>query len=481
MKHLEAEKAWALVGNPNEETAQWRSHAENCFACRQILSEAEGAQLLLKALPPAPSHLPDALSRHVKQRLLADFESDVEVKGLFPWWRAWFFPIAAVAAVALVAFGSFLFSKKPMPSAPPDIANVAVVPSVQDPVVPEVPKSLVAQVRTQKKSNLATSKKSAKSLRTLAAGDVISTQKGGNVAFEMPDGTKAQVSATSDVTVAQLDEKHFGFEVKFGTLAMQVPHRDDRLLTVKVGEVLVKDLGTRFVVSRSAESVLVAVEEGSVEVQTPLGNRVLQAGRAVRVRPERIEELAWAPTPLARLVTPRYAPSKLREDDDGGENNEAVMQPIANSPDDKTDDDEDPASNPKTSPDQVDENWALPQTLPSQVLPSVPQPPARVMTATPKKKKWFALEALEERLSEIGKGLSEDIFGRQDARSKSAKQVTVMADSGDCNAAIIAADKWIVASKRVDEVPLTRSVLLQKVRCLNHLGRFEEAQRITIP
>ncbi len=105
--------------------------------------------------------------------------------------------------------------------------------------------------------------------QVLETGARLSTEKDGSLWLKLPDGTKAGLTGSTDVQLAKLEEKTLTLDISRGSLAMVVPHREDRVLTIRAGDVEVKDLGTRFLVSREVAKVIVAVEEGSVEVRTP--------------------------------------------------------------------------------------------------------------------------------------------------------------------------------------------------------------------
>ncbi len=63
------------------------------------------------------------------------------------------------------------------------------------------------------------------------------------------------------------------------------------------------------------------------------------------------------------------------------------------------------------------------------------------------------------------------------SREQQARGVARLADVGNCELALLEAEKWLnaPAGDVLEEAPLKRMVLQQKVRCLNHLGRSAEA------
>jgi transmembrane sensor len=125
----------------------------------------------------------------------------------------------------------------------------------------------------------------------------VSTETGGSLWLQLPDGTKAGLTGATDVQLAKLDDKTLTLDVTRGSLAMVVPHREDRVLTVRAGDVEVKDLGTRFLVSREVARTVVAVEEGSVEVKTP---RLSSVSFACWVRSQAARRM-WRPVGMNRV------------------------------------------------------------------------------------------------------------------------------------------------------------------------------------
>lgn len=65
-------------------------------------------------------------------------------------------------------------------------------------------------------------------------------------------------------------------------------------------------------------------------------------------------------------------------------------------------------------------------------------------------------------------------------REHQARLVVRLADVGNCVLALQEADKWLQApaGDALEEAPLRRMVLQQKVRCLNHQGRTQEALEV---
>src|SRR5699024_2046404 len=100
----------------------------------------------------------------------------------------------------------------------------------------------------------------------LGEGSIISTKSGGRVWMKLPDGSRAGLTGSSEVKLSTLKAKEVTLDITRGSLAMVVPHREDRVLLVRAGDVTVRDLGTRFLVQIEEGRTMVAVDEGEVAV-----------------------------------------------------------------------------------------------------------------------------------------------------------------------------------------------------------------------
>ncbi len=211
-----------------------------------------------------------------------------------------------------------------------------------------------------------------------------------------------------------------------------VPHREDRVLTVRIGEVEVKDLGTRFFVSCENNLTLVAVEEGEVEVKTPKGTQVLHAGRAITWSDGQLSEQHWEPKttrPLELKAIPETnSIARLGDEDD---------EPI----------------------DAAE--W---ESLPKK-HPPAPRP----------QREPFSLRHIERKLRELGTKITTPL-----PREAEVRNIALSSDADDCVHALKLADAWLSApvSTNAKEPLLRRVVFIQQMRCLNHLGRKEEAAQI---
>lgn len=481
MKHLESETLWAFARGeaPADEATAMQAHLEGCAACRASLEDVRGALEVLEALPEAPE-MPAAMARRVGAKLEEALDAQA-ASGLRAWWAGLFGPRLALAVagalLAVVAVWGLMRPGAP-PEAPIEVAgaptppptpgsqpDAVVTPTPPGPVASEKVRAVVASAR-----RAAVGGRRATRAEALGEGAQVATRAGGSLWLELPDGTQAGLTGATEVVLETLETAALTLQVARGSLAMVVPHREDRVLTVRAGEVEVIDLGTRFLVSREAERVMVAVEEGSVEVKAPGVTRTVEAGEAVAWQHGRLEARAWAmsvPAPRARPEPLVDSPSKLGRDDD-----DVVA--------------ESPAPAEAMSPEG---EWAAPPpgvaTPPGQPAPALP-PPARALPApalaptpavTPPSSRGFDLGDLERRIRDFGSAVHDSLAPLAPRkRREGARAVRRLADAGQCTRSLEAADRWLQDSGRALDTPtLRREVLGQKVRCLHQLNRPAEA------
>ena len=207
----------------------------------------------------------------------------------------------------------------------PERASSPIAAPTPVPIQPQAPtKKLKVTVASAKKAT-------ARRLEELAEGATVSTQRGGSVWMKLPDGSRAGLTAASEMTLATLEENRLTLDLAKGSLAMIVPHRENRILIVRAGELQVKDLGTRFLVSRQPGRTLVAVDEGSVEVETPTGTREVRANHAVAWTNGQLTELNWeASAPVALQLHPASeAPLKVAPEPEPEPEPESIARLVA--------------------------------------------------------------------------------------------------------------------------------------------------------
>lgn len=472
MSHLEADTLWALARKELEagEQAAAQSHLEGCAECRASLEDITVATSLLAVLPEPPP-MPEAMARRVGHSL-ADAADQRAAQRFTSWWSSFFTPrfvLAAAFGVVLVTAAAWWLAAAKAP-APTPIA----LPTPQEAVVPRdvppeiAPQPLVPAPPARKLSvTVASARKSTtQKAQVLAEGASVSTQSGGSVWLKLPDGSRAGLTGASEVTLATLEEKALTLDIAKGSLAMVVPHREDRVLTVRAGDVVVRDLGTRFLVSREPSRTLVAVEEGVVAVQTPQGEREVRAGNAVSWSNGTLTELDWEPSPPPVAVAPKPVPPQPEKES------------VARLDEEDEDDDEPPPPEdvktdapPETTPVGTDEDWARPPP-PSSPTGTVLRP---TTVTTPSRERGFSLKKLERKLRAAGTR-----FTTRNRREADARNIAISADAGDCRYALELVDAWLKApvTSAANEATLRRGVKTQQINCLRRLGRGDEADAL---
>ncbi|MDP3235461.1 MAG: FecR domain-containing protein [Myxococcales bacterium] len=487
------ETLWAYAKGELDasEAAQVKAQLDASAAAREALADVEASLSVLSLLPPAPP-MPDAMARRIGA-VLAEKADEAAARSFGAWWKALLSPRFLVGAAVACALAFVVFQVLEAPSTPGAGGGVGPVANTLPPVlptlnpVPALPampvKATVASARNAKSGSGALQKS-----QTLETGARVSTETGGSLWLQLPDGTKAGLTGATDVQLAKLDEKALTLDLAHGSLAMVVPHREDRLLTVRAGDVEVKDLGTRFLVSREVARVVVAVEEGSVEVKTPTSTRVVTAGHAVAWHDQELDSLTW---PSNMPSTPPLPTGVTAPVQKSAPTPSLSAAPSQQPPTPVDDVDVEPAS-----PSPEDE-WGLPPSgladapvTPPPPAPPIDAPPDTVVTVQPgappppptsrrnRRGSGFSLKVIEENLRELERQAHVPFAPiGSSAREQQARGVARLADVGNCELALLEAEKWLnaPAGDVHEEAPLKRMVLQQKVRCLNHLGRSAEA------
>ncbi len=483
--------AYAKGELSSAEMAQVKAQLEASPEARAALADVESSLSVLSLLPEPPP-MPDAMARRVGA-VLADKVDEEAARSLSGWWRSLFTPrfVLAAAAACALAFVAFrIVSSQPVDGSGGGTSPVA---NVTQPI-PLTPVELPQAAGKPVKAVVASARKAKSGMGALGTAQVLetgarlSTEKDGSLWLKLPDGTKAGLTGSTDVQLAKLEEKTLTLDISRGSLAMVVPHREDRVLTIRAGDVEVKDLGTRFLVSREVAKVIVAVEEGSVEVRTPKSTHVVTAGHAVAWHEGELDDYRWPSGSPSTPPLPTVKPEVVAPP--------PAIEPVVAA--DETDV-EPPSVNPE-------EEWAAPPPgiaeAPVNVPPPAPPvdaPPDTVVTVQPgsvavapapirrRRGTGFNLRSIEENLRELERQAHVPFVPiNSTTRETQARAVAKLADVGNCELALEEADKWLraPAGDSVEEAPLRRMVLQQKVRCLNHLGRSAEAlevQKLLVP
>lgn len=476
MKHLAADTLWSFAREElaAEERAQAQLHLDACAECRASLADVTMATGLLSVLPEPPP-MPEAMARRVGHSL-ADAADARAATRFTSWWSSLFTPrfvLAAALGVVLVTVAAWWLAPRaevaPLPAPSPEQLALPTLPA---PVAPELAPPTVNPAPPAKKLSVTVArahKSTTQKAQVLAEGTTVTTQTGGSAWLNLPDGSRAGLTSASEVKLATLEEKALTLDIAKGSLALVVPHREDRVLTVRAGDVEVVDLGTKFLVSREPNRTFVAVEEGVVSVKTPSGAREVRAGSAVTWSNGMLTETDWEPAPPVAQAPVTNTPAPERESiarldqlDEDGEDDAPPPPEDAAPVLEKRDE-----QRPDTKPVGMDEEWATPPP------PSAPKPPApRIVGVVKPSDSGFSLKKLERKLRAAGAR-----FGASNRRDAEVRNITISADAGDCRYALDLVDKWLAApiTSSPNEPVMRRTVKAQQIKCLLRLGRTEEA------
>lgn len=143
--------------------------------------------------------------------------------------------------------------------------------------------------------------------------------------FTLRDGSSVEAGPDTAVTLSRLEEQEIGLTLSRGRARFQVSKRPERRFQVRVADVTVTVVGTRFVVRSEEEQVEVQVEEGVVEIEHHGHRSTLKAGQswsrprvdALREPPSSVQPSspseAEAPDDLEAKAPPPPAPAVIED------------------------------------------------------------------------------------------------------------------------------------------------------------------------
>lgn len=477
--HLNRDALWDLAAQATL-PAELQAHLTTCGDCQVQLAQVRQAQAVLKLnVRPAPPPLDPIAARRIGAVLKEAAEQELAPKGWFTWLRAgWAFAAVAALVLAFLVWNQSQVSPPPTPIAKKDTVAPApvVAPTPQLAVTPEAPKSapLLAKVTGATKAKSKDGK--LQKAQTLAEGTQVATEAGGALWLALPDGSRAGLTGNTELKLDTLQDKQLAFSLEKGNVVMVAKHLPERLMTVRAGEIEVRDIGTRFLVSRDVDRVLVAVEEGVVEVNAPGTKMTLKAGRSVEWREGQLREQAWAPPPppaeKPKLVSPPTP----------------AIEAVA-----PTETPDIPAVNPEDewgTPRNLPKTKAVPSPGPSPVVSAPPNPGPQpvpdeqvpVYEAPPEEDGSESfLARMEKRLKTVKKAIEVPINAvGATLREQRARDIGRLADEGVCDEALRQAEDWLTSKASVSEFEprWKRSVMVNQMRCYTRLGKTAEAEKI---
>ncbi len=465
--HLNRDSLWELA-TALALPAPMQAHLATCGDCQVQLAQVRQAQSLLQ-LRAAPPPLNPIAMRRIGAVLKEAAEQQAESKS---WFRGYFgFALAGAAGLFLAFFvwRQVQVAPSPLPEpiakkeevAPPQPPPTQLAEKPAPPAVVEA-RPLIAKVTSSRKASSAGSK--LLKAQTVAQGSKVTTEAGGALWLALPDGSRAGLTGNTQLAIDTLEDKALSFTLEKGDVVMVARHLPERMMTVKAGEIEVRDIGTRFLVSRDIHRVIVAVEEGVVEINAPGSRTTLKAGRSVEWREGQLREQAWAPAPV---VTKKVVA--------------AVSPPT-------------PAIEPLVvdAGTAADDDWASPPAWPAEDAGSVPtltpppmtnvedEPPIYDAPAPAEDEEGsvLSLAGIEKRVKRLVQAPFNAVGST--IRETRSREIGRLADEGACDEALKKADAWLADKPSVSNLePRWRhTVMVNQMRCYTRLKRMDDAARI---
>lgn len=499
MSHLSHDALWELASVP--EPALVASHAEamahlrGCGECASAFHEVKFARGLIAPVEPPP--LSDAAATRIGQAL---FEAAAKQAVARPWWR-WLWPFElhpgfalAAATAALLAVAAYVGTRAPSaptqqgtaPLAQTQTSQTQPSPNLATPTPVPTPPTRFASVTTARRaSEQATPVTRA---QKLSEGSTVATAPGGSLWLKLPDGSRAGLTGTSTLTLQSLKEDAVSLELSAGNLVVVAKHDPKRTLSVRAGELEVVDIGTRFVVSKELRRIVVAVEEGEVQVRAPGTTTTVTAGRAVEWRDGRLlEPQGWETKDAPTLGTPAGQPTpsepagasvepssprgnSAAPDEDEWATPEALRLKAAPSPN---------AAEPDTA-GQTAALGAEPSAAPNAPAVATAEPLAPTPESSDDAADESFLRKVERKLNRLRSAVRQGVPPiNMTPREANAREVERLADEDSCKEALALAERWLKETPAGgDDIGSKKKVLTSQVRCLRKLGKETEATRI---
>jgi hypothetical protein len=505
MSHLTSEVLWDAAKSPTAEQAE---HLNGCAECQAKVMQVRSAQASLIPTPVPP--LPMTSARRIGRALEEAAQKELVKKPLFAWWPLSFSPnwaLAAVAAVLLAVLAARLMAPPPtLPepiarheTPPAPIAMPAPVPPAPTPVAPApAPKpQLAAAVMTARGAKKGDAPLDTKA--ELKAGDTVATSKSGELWMKLPEGSRAGLTPGSKLSIGSLTADQLALELDEGSVVVVARHLPERELKVTVGELEVRDVGTRFVVSRELNRAMVAVVEGVVEVKAPGETRQVKAGHIVRWQEGQLTEETYTPVQLAPKSIIPAKEAKASETPSIPSQPQTKLEveppttPVAEAA-------KETAKPDGSNPDE----WG--KYAPADTTGRPPEPPlqgkpvpavggtADASTSTvavkePEKKDEKAEEPEDDSppgpIDLLKMGIRGGVklakkLTSNSPRQREVREIGELTDGGNCEETLKRADEWLQAdpSESSEEPTWKRQVLVNKMRCYRILHRDTEADAI---
>lgn len=514
MSAHESERLWEYARGRLAEPAarEVRAHVASCARCAEELKAAEAGALAFTRLaaPKRPAPAWSAVDDRVLAAARAQIEGGLRQR-FFGAFRIERWAIAGgLVTAAMLAFVVFRPAKPEVeaPAAQPTAQLAA--PSAPAPVpVPSLTSpALEADIRTARVVSSASAKRDDAGARELAAEDTVSegqrvaTQGRGDAVFALPEGSAIDLRPASALTFAALASDRVKLEVHSGEVVVAASHREGRTFEVSAGDVSVTVVGTRFSVSHAANATVIRVTEGRVRVHAQGGDAFVSAGEELTVTKRaakkrtlsddvqeklapllaRLEKVIQ-PMPKSRPAPSLPSPSKPRP---GDVRANAGIEAGTLPPEDLA---APPVGTPEGTPDGTPEEWALPSLGSSADGGAASARDAgavAVAAAKPASKRDAGVPWYRDPVESVSRWIDVDWNAPFPPAGMSVaeyrvRQMERLADAGRCKHALLRGDEWVktfVVDAGSTDLNLYRLEEMTRARCLDKLGRREEARKI---
>lgn len=238
MKHFSREVLWELgAGEASaDQVAQIESHLELCASCRELRSEVDMARCVLAALPKGDPPLPRPLRRsrresrhrtaqsarkHMACRADESVESSLRVCSRHRVHHCHRLAMEHGGTTsAHLATANDTLRRCESNEAHRSTRSIGRLE----------PTKALGHCSRATRARVGESRATADQI--LEEGSVVTTEAMGSLSLQLPDGSRAKLQPTSQVTLTTIEAKVLRLDLEKGSLALNVPHRDNRILTV---------------------------------------------------------------------------------------------------------------------------------------------------------------------------------------------------------------------------------------------------------
>jgi ferric-dicitrate binding protein FerR (iron transport regulator) len=285
MVHHEEEALWALAAGELEPEARLRveMHVANCPTCARRLAGVKETRALLRE---TRSSTPQVRWTRVDERVLGEATRHFARLERRPRWTWMLATVGACAAVVLALL--------PHPGGMPLAPEPAAVAQREEAPLPTPVPTPPIEVEGEADAWVLEVDGAGHALRSgagLRAGAAVRTPSGGSARLRLPDASRMQVAADSEVELSRVEQEEVHLRVVRGRIAVRASHAERRGFTVEAASLRAVVVGTVFSVEHTPSGAAVSVLEGKVRVESEgQSPQLVTAGQRVEFR---TRERSW--------------------------------------------------------------------------------------------------------------------------------------------------------------------------------------------